>query len=116
MVVTGLRSRSRQECFSSWHACLMASGERSVVRSCRKRPKMVTIRGGTGGLLRGLVGCQLPPGCPRSLPCSSRYKLFRRKGLCTNFVAFGTFLDLPELWANGTAKGEIPDMTVVPGR
>jgi hypothetical protein len=50
------------------------------------------IRGGMGGVLRVPDGCIQPPGCPKSLSCSIRYKVFRRQILCTAFVVFGTLL------------------------
>src|SRR3954453_12381541 len=66
----------------------MAAGDRTAARSCRSRPKMVRIRGGTGGLRRVLGGGIRPPGCPEPLTCSRRYNRFSKQDLCTIFVAF----------------------------
>ena len=42
-----------------------------------------------------LDGCLLSPGCPEPIPC---LKVFRQRGLCSKFVAFGTFLIIAEIW------------------
>ena len=44
----------------------------------------------------------------QSLPCSRCYKLFRRQGLCTNFVAFESVPKAPEWGRQHVARGVSP--------
>ena len=101
-------------------ACLsMASRESPSARSCLRRPKMVTIRTGTGGLLRGQGGWDLPPDCPEPLLCSRCYNLFRRQDLCTNFVAFrGVSRHFSPAGRRGRPRGGFPELdgSVIAGR